>query len=191
MHPSEEKKRLRMDIDDRIGRMQDATRHAEGRTVSRVLLKYIPRGSRVSAFFPLKNEADIRMLLEELLKRGDSLYLPVFSRGELAFRKVIELADLSPGIFTIPEPKATSPELHDDPLDFALIPGRAFDRRGGRLGRGNGGFDRWISKQRESHPDTRFVGVCLECQLVKEVPMEAHDQRMDAVATAREVLECC
>lgn len=190
MHVSEMKRQLRKDINLRIERMTERKRHAEGRTVSRLLLEFIPKESIVSAYFPLKNEVDIRLLLEDLLKRGDTLYLPVFARGMLTFRGVERLMDLSPGTFTIPEPPPNAPGLSDTPLDIALIPGRAFDRKGSRLGRGNGGFDRWIEKQRKCHPTTRFIGVCLECQLIDAVPMEAHDQRMDAIVTAREVLEC-
>lgn len=190
MHISESKRRLRLDINLRIERMTERQRHAEGRTVSRVLLEHIPKGSTVSAYFPLKNEVDIRLLLEELLKRGDTLYLPAFARGMLTFRGVERLMDLSPGAFTIPEPSPTSPELSDTPLDIALIPGCAFDRKGSRLGRGNGGFDRWIENQRKCHPTTRFIGVCLECQLIDHVPMESHDQYVDAVVTARGVIEC-
>lgn len=190
MHLSEQKKVLRREIDARIDRMTEKQRHAEGRTVSRILLPYIPKGSVISAYFPLKNEADIRMLLEELLKRGDTLYLPVFERGMLNLRRTDDLQKLSPGAFTIPEPGRSAPELPTGTLDIALVPGRAFDRSCGRLGRGNGGFDRWIAKERQSNPQTRFIGVCLECQLIDCVPMEAHDQRVDAVATARGVLEC-
>ena len=34
-----------------------------------------------------------------------------------------------------------------------LIPGRAFDAKGNRLGRGNGGYDKWIAEQRERRLD--------------------------------------
>jgi len=54
-----------------------------------------------------------------------------------------------------------------------------------RLGRGNGGYDHWIEKQRDVNPDTRMIGVAFECQIVNEVPIDAHDEKMDEVITDR------
>lgn len=185
MHPSEAKSKLRLDIKDRIDRMSEGQRHAEGRTLSRVLLELIPAGSSVCAFFPLKTEVDIRLFLEGLLARGDTLYLPVFENNRLVFRRTTNLATLSPGELTIPEPPPDAEKLDTQPVDIILIPGRAFDRNGNRLGRGAGGYDRWLEKYKLDHAATKFWGVCLECQLMPEVPVEAHDVRMDAVVTAR------
>lgn len=185
MHPTEAKTKLRLDIKDRIDRMTEGERHAEGRTLSRVLLQLIPTGSTVCAFFPLKTEVDIRLLLEGLLARGDTLFLPVFENNRLVFKKTTDLSLLSPGELTIPEPPKDAEKLEDQPVDIMLIPGRAFDRNGNRLGRGAGGYDRWLEKYKQMHPQTKFWGVCLECQLVPDVPVEAHDMRMDAVVTCR------
>ena len=190
MHLSEEKKRLRMSINERIDRMTKQERSAQGRTVSRLLLPCIEAGSTVTAFFPLTNEVNIQPLLAELLKRGDAVYLPCFEEGDMVFRKMIDIESLQPGAFTIPEPSHTAKLLDPPILDIAIIPARAFDKTGNRLGRGNGGFDRWIRKQREVNPETKFIGVCLECQIVAEVPVEEHDEKVDAVATPRGIVEC-
>jgi 5-formyltetrahydrofolate cyclo-ligase len=64
-----------------------------------------------------------------------------------------------------------------------LVPGRAFTKAGGRLGRGGGTYDRWINAQRKKNPATRFIGVCFRCQIIKELPMEEHDEKVDEVVT--------
>ncbi|MFA7682254.1 MAG: 5-formyltetrahydrofolate cyclo-ligase, partial [Candidatus Peribacteraceae bacterium] len=69
--------------------------------------------------------------------------------------------------------------------DCALIPGRAFDRDGNRLGRGNGSYDHWIREQRTANPQTKIWGIAFECQIVPIVPTEEHDERVDALITAR------
>lgn len=75
----------------------------------------------------------------------------------------------------------------DEPT-IVLVPGRAFDRERQRLGRGNGGYDIWIAKQRQQNPATKYWGVAFEHQIVPSIPVESHDQPMDAVVTPREFL---
>ena len=191
MHKSEEKKILRQEIKKRIDDMDTEKRHGEGRTLSRILLKSIPEGSTVCAYFPLKSEVDIRLLLKELLDRGDTVYLPVFAGADtkMIYRKAENLHNLSPGEFTIPEPPANAEELGDKEVDIVLVPGRAFDRQGNRLGRGSGGYDTWLGWYKKHHTDTPLWGTCLQCQLMIDVPMEPHDIPMDIIITANDWIE--
>ena len=188
MHKSEEKKILRQEIKKRIDDMDTEKRHGEGRTLSRILLKSIPEGSTVCAYFPLKSEVDIRLLLKELRDRGDTVYLPVFAGADtkMIYRKAENLHNLPPGEFTIPEPPKSAEELGDKEVDIILVPGRAFDRQGNRLGRGSGGYDTWLEWYKKHHPRTPLWGTCLQCQLMIEVPTEPHDVLMNAVITAND-----
>lgn len=192
MHVSEQKTRLRQDIKKRIDDMDVDARRTEGRTLSRVLLTHIPEGSTICAYFPLKSEVDIQLLLKELLDRGDTVYLPVFAGADtkMIYRKAENLHNLPPGEFTIPEPPRTAEELGDKQVDIVLVPGRAFDAQGNRLGRGSGGYDTWLTWYKKHHPTTPLWGTCLQCQIVQSVPTEPHDVAMDIVATAQDWIEC-
>lgn len=187
MHISEEKTILRKEIKTRIEEMTDGERRAEGRTVSRVLLEKIPKGSVVCAYFPLKTEVDIQLLLKELLSRGDTIYLPVFDKKNttMIFRKAETLTDLPAGELTIPEPPEDAEKLGEKPVDIILVPGRAFAMNGHRLGRGSGGYDQWLSWYRSVHPQVPFWGVAFQCQIVREVPTEPHDIQLDEVIVAQ------
>lgn len=66
-------------------------------------------------------------------------------------------------------------------IAVVLVPLLAFDRHGGRLGRGKGHYDRTFDA-RWCRP--LLVGVAWPEDEVREVPMEAHDQRLDAVITS-------
>lgn len=191
MHLSEQKQILRQEIQKRINDMTPEARRAEGRTLSRVVLEKIPEGSTICAYFPLKSEVDIQLLLQAMLKRGDTVYLPVFAGPDkkMIYRKAQNLTDLPPGEFTIPEPPKSAAELGDQEVDIVLVPGRAFDRNGNRLGRGSGGYDTWLQWYKNHHPDTPLWGTCLQCQLMNDVPVELHDVPMDIVASAQEWIE--
>ena len=69
-----------------------------------------------------------------------------------------------------------------------LVPGVAFDDRGRRLGRGAGYYDRYLASYQARRRRPLVAAVCFSCQVVEEVPCEAHDMRMDAVLTPGEVL---
>jgi 5-formyltetrahydrofolate cyclo-ligase len=154
-------------------------------------LKILPAEPGViCAYCPITEEADLRMAMEELLNRGWKLFLPRFEDNRLAFRRAESLDRLVMGPFHIPEPLRSAEALEIKTLTIALLPGRAFDRKGGRLGRGNGGYDKWLLRVKEENKDAKIWGIALEMQLTHEVPMEAHDIRMDALVTARGLIEC-
>ena len=74
---------------------------------------------------------------------------------------------------------------HDDipitsPVDIVLVPGLAFTRDGGRLGRGGGFFDRFLAHRT---PRAAKVGVCFEFQLVPLLPLEAEDVKVGVVVS--------
>jgi 5-formyltetrahydrofolate cyclo-ligase len=194
MHVSDQKSQLRQSIEQRLKQLSDKDREAESRSICRRLLEHIPEGSTVCAYSALKTEANLSLLIETLYSRDDAMYLPVFlprlgETGELNFRKFDGWNTIEKGKLGIAEPSHTAEVLNPQDVDLVLLPGRAFDRNGNRMGRGNGGYDVWIEKQRKLNPATQYWGVCLDCQLVQEVPVEKHDQKMDRVVTGREFLE--
>lgn len=183
-HIADQKEHLRHSIEERLSRFSEKDRAAEGRTLCRQLKPHIPPGSVVCAYFPMRTEADIRPLLTELLARGDRVYLPCYE-GKLVFRRLTEMNALQKGKLGTMEPPPEAEELKPGEAQYVLVPGRAFDSAGRRLGRGNGGYDIWIRRHRKAHGSTRFIGIALECQLVGAVPVEENDEPMDAVVTAR------
>lgn len=98
--------------------------------------------------------------------------------------------------WNIPEPEVpielTTDELWElaVPLvDVVVVPGLAFDTACRRLGRGRGYYDTFLETlmgKRDSLglPPPLTIGVCLEEQIVPEVPAAPHDRVLDAVVTS-------
>ena len=80
------------------------------------------------------------------------------------------------GDFNILEPQN---EPYTGGFDLIVVPGVAFDRKGNRLGRGRGYYDRFLCQ----HLDVKRIGICFDFQCVDEVPAEPFDIRMDEVLT--------
>jgi len=72
-----------------------------------------------------------------------------------------------------------------DQIGVVLVPGLAFDRRGGRLGRGGGDYDRLLAEC-----SCVRIGVSWDDCVMEEVPLESHDQTMDWIVTERRVWKC-
>ena len=189
MHPSEAKQQLRDAITQRLSRMDEPARQAESRSVCRRVLEKLPPGPvTIAVYAALKSEVDLTFLIDELLKRESTIFFPKYEGGKMVFRSAPSMSELTPGQFGILEPPSSNPLLDASTLDFAIVPARAYTKDGKRMGRGNGGYDIWIRAQRKLNPKTQFWGVCFEAQLVDDVPMEAHDERVDVVVTQRGTL---
>jgi 5,10-methenyltetrahydrofolate synthetase len=65
--------------------------------------------------------------------------------------------------------------------DLIFVPLLAFDKHNNRLGYGGGFYDRVIRKLREEKANIKFIGVGHSKLTLQEVPVEEHDEKLDAV----------
>ena len=179
---SKEKVLLRQSVQRKILDLSEEDRTMQSAYVCEQLESLLPAEPCViSAYSSLLDEVNLIPFLTNALERGCSLYFPRLEQEALLFKTVESLSSLEKGVYGVLEPPKDAPSLDPAMLSLAIIPGRAFDTEGNRLGRGAGKYDQWICAQREKNPDTVFIGVCFDCQLVEEVPMEEYDEKMDVV----------
>jgi 5-formyltetrahydrofolate cyclo-ligase len=139
-------------------------------------------------FMPIRSEINPIPLMRRCAEQGAQLALPaIVGRGKpLSLRSWSVGEKLVPGQWGIREPAMDAPEVKPD---FMLVPLAAFDRRGGRIGYGAGYYDMTISAVR-AHKPVVAIGVVYAAQEVPEVPILAHDVRLDLVLTEREAIDC-
>ena len=162
--------------DDRLAantKLQDQTLAFVRREHPSTIAAYVPVGSEPGGpSLPSALAAHARVILPVLLPDNDLDWV-AFSGP----------ASLAPGPRGLHEP--TGPRLGVDAIttaDLILVPALAVDRRGLRLGRGGGSYDRALARL---HPSRRALVVALlhDGELVDEVPAEPHDRPVDAVIT--------
>lgn len=88
-----------------------------------------------------------------------------------------EESRLELGSFHIEEPTGNN-VVDPSEIDMVVVPAVAYDRKGNRLGRGKGFYDRLLKNTRATK-----VGVGYEFQLVDELPIEPHDIGVDIIIT--------
>jgi 5-formyltetrahydrofolate cyclo-ligase len=139
----------------------------------------------VMIYLDARSEVRTRPALPRLLAGPRRIVVPWCDGDHLRLFLLHDLAELDSGSFGILEPRAVlreRPDRNIDPceLDLLVIPGVAFDRRGGRIGHGRGYFDRLLIDVRES---ATLIGLAFDCQVFDHVPTEPHDVPMDLVVT--------
>jgi 5-formyltetrahydrofolate cyclo-ligase len=85
--------------------------------------------------------------------------------------------------FGMLEPAPSLPQVDPSDLDLVLVPGVAFDRRGGRLGFGGGYYDRLLPMTTALR-----VGVTYDQTLVDRLPVQEHDQLVQWIVTPTQIL---
>ncbi len=134
--------------------------------------------NRLGIYAALPDELDTAPIQALARARGLPLLWPRVAGAALEFVES-EPAQLVAGAFGIPAPPPDGEVATLGSGDLLLIPGRGFDRRGVRLGRGRGFYDRSGLRV----PGLACVGLGYSFQLVERLPAEAHDLRVEAVLT--------
>lgn len=141
----------------------------------------------VALYRAMPGEVDTDEIFKTARQRGKVTIYPRVEAGkkDLVFCVVTDLQDMKPGKWDILEPPPEAQQRDISEADLIIVPGVAFDRKGGRLGQGGGFYDR-VLKMRK--PGAVAMGVAFEIQLVDEVPREPHDELIDCLATETGIL---
>ena len=184
----EAKTELRRSIKERLSRLTENDRRVESQIIVRELRKLLPNNPRIiAAYSPYVDEPNINPLITELLNEKNVICMGKVDGNRMVMHRIQSHEDLHRNPVTnIIEPKEMSP-IEESVIDVVLVPGRAFGIDGSRLGRGNGGYDRWIRDQRHRNPHTLMIGICFDCQIVQNIPMEEHDECVNIVVTASKI----
>ena len=139
------------------------------------------RGRVLSGYMPMRTEIDP---LPAMAAHQGTVGVPVIvaKAAPLRFREWSPGCRLVEGAFKamIPEEGAwVEPEV-------LIVPMLAWDRWGYRLGYGGGFYDRTLEGLRARGPVVA-VGFAFSAQEVEAVPVDAFDQRLDAVVTEKGV----
>lgn len=146
--------------------------------------------SRIALLYtPAANEVPTLDIIKRSFVYGKIIVLPAFDPEsyQMTLMKIdIPEQDLIEGPRGNLEPDPERCKVVPiDCLDIAIIPSIALDEKGGRIGSGQGYYDRLI-------PDlpvtTRKVGLVFEDQIVPLVPQESHDKHVDIIVTETRII---
>jgi 5-formyltetrahydrofolate cyclo-ligase len=173
----------------RAARSADA-RRAAASGIAAAALAYL--GDRatpalVAAYLSVGSEPGTGPLLEELAARGVRLIVPVLvDGGDLDWASYAPGHALAEGLRRTIHPcgaRLGVDAVRDE--EAVIVPALAVDRRGQRLGRGGGSYDRALQRVAPGRP---VLAVVYDDEVLDELPAESHDRAVDGALTASGVV---
>ena len=186
-----QKKLLRAEASARRETQPDAQRASQEIFRQLTALPEYMAARTVMLYLDFLSEVRTRWFLPTAWSEGKHVVVPYCENGEIELFRLDHVGELAPGTIGVLEPRRELRGRPDRKVDRAgpdliVVPGLAFDRRGGRLGYGKGYYDRFLHQARG---DATRVAVCFECQMFAEIPHLPHDIRMNMIVTEKAVYQ--
>lgn len=135
---------------------------------------------RILMYHSLPDELSTHKFLDKWHDRKN-FYLPRVNGVNLEILPY-DKSRLELGAFHIEEPTGED-TISAEEIELVIVPAVAYDKKGNRLGRGKGFYDRLLSTTKATK-----IGVGYEFQIVDEIPVEPHDVPMDMVISQHTVI---
>lgn len=171
--------------------VDEAARRAASQAITGALLARAEfrRAQEVACFLSLSREIATDELLAACRAQDKRVCVPTWNAiaGTYVLARLSPSQEVAAGPHGVMEPAAG---LAVDPqsVDLAVVPGLAFDARGGRLGYGKGYYDRILASCRVT---CCKIGVAYAWQVIAgDLPLSNHDVRMDLLVTDAGVIAC-
>ena len=142
----------------------------------------------IMAYLAMPKEANLDAFIIKALKQGKHVYVPVcVTKTEMVGVRITDLESLARGTLGIRIPNEPYDIVEPTQLDCILVPGLAFDRRGGRMGMGAGYYDRYLQQIAVENR----IGIAWDNQISEGMlPMAPHDEWMHTIVTPSESIHC-
>jgi len=187
----ESKRKLRNDIVKIVNSLSESDKSKKIKQIENRLFTFANfREANIALLYISRyDKFDIKDIVKKSITSNKISVLPAFdgNKKEMTLMKIDNIDTnllVGPDGVLEPDPGQCKIVPHES-IDIAIIPGLAFDEKGGRIGVGEGYYDRLIPKLPIT---TRKVVLAFEEQIVPLVPMESHDKYVDIIITDQRII---
>lgn len=187
----EKKREILEEIEHRLNQLSPDAVSSKNREIENRLFEFANfLESRIALFYSKRSwEISTISMIKKSYDYNKIVVLPLFNPldGTGKMMKIDNFStDLKRGETGEIEPDpAKCKEVPIDCIDIAIVPGLAFDEKGGRFGRGDGFFEKLLP----SLPiTTRKVAVAFEEQVYPQLPLETNDRPVDIIITEKRII---
>lgn len=190
---------LKKSIRERLLKLRESMDNEQVKEKSRRITEFVlgfesfRDSNTVMCYMDFRNEVKTRDIIKYCISSGKKIAVPVIDKCIKTGRRGIVpyvINDVENGMeigtFGILEPKKDAEKrINPEEIDFVLVPGVAFDKKGNRIGFGAGYYDRFLSKVRK---DCIKAGLAFHSQILDNIPAEEHDICMDFIISDKGIL---
>mgnify|MGYP002625410720 CR=1 FL=1 len=171
-------------LDRRMSLDEETVKNSSQAIINRIInMPDYDNSSTILAYYPFKNEIDTIPIINDALKKGKRVGLPVtFDSHQMSFYEIWDISEVKPGRFGVMEPDMDIPVEDNDA--FMIVPGVAFDMRKNRIGFGAGFYDIYL----DSFPDIYTCALAYDFQVIDAFETEEHDKAVDIIVTESQLI---
>ncbi len=178
------KQKIRSKIFLKLKRQKEEEERQKSSLIKEKLLrtKVYKKAKVLMCYIALKGEVDTQEMIKQAKKTGKIVTVPVCKKAKATLMPCIldENAGLKKGPYGVIEPAVEQYVCLDD-IDLVIVPGVAFDKKGNRLGRGKGFYDRFLNRLSRR---TATIGLAFDFQILPSLPASSHDAKVSKVIFA-------
>ena len=141
---------------------------------SKLLRNKVFKQAKIVMFYlSFGGEVNTEEMIRKAQKIGKLVCVPVCRKDNETMHPAVLVreAKLKKGPYGVLEPVVESLVQAKD-LDLVIVPGLAFDKKGNRLGRGKGCYDRFLAQLSTNIP---VIGLAFDFQILPRVPTNCYD----------------
>lgn len=199
------KKTIRLDILGKRRLLSQAEIHSRSKKICNQLinLEEFKDCKNILIYVSMPDEVQTKEIFRTGLQQGKTLVSPIVQKNNkmlllsvLSETHVKELLSEAADVksrdwirnkFGIIEPREeTIQPISLSEIEFIVVPGIAFDRRGRRLGFGGGYYDHLLEKTKDT---ALAVALAFDFQILSSIPTHDHDQDVDMIITDSEIIK--
>ena len=141
----------------------------------------------IMAFLAFGKEISVDRVLQDALNSNKIIAVPyVFSKTEMKAVRFSSFQNLGLDRYGIRSVMPPVEEVNPGTFDLLLVPGVGFSWQGQRMGMGAGYYDRFLA----SASGFRLGVTCSQLVQSNALPVDSHDQNMDALVTETGLIKC-
>lgn len=144
-----------------------------------------PNQYLIGAYAPMDLEPNWTLFLKSELGAKLLWSFPLLSKGrkmefgQSSFSELEERSDFGVKLM-LPKRSKKSCMPH-----LLFVPGLGFTKKGERIGKGKGFYDRYLNEFMGV-----TVGLCFEEQIIETLPVEEHDKNVQFIVTDKQIINC-
>lgn len=178
------KKRIRSKILLKLQKQKEESRKRKSRIIKEKLFRthIFHKAKMILFYIAFDGEVNTEEMIKETIKLGKIVTVPVCNKDKIHLRPCIldDKAGLKMGPYGVAEPVSKKRVRLKD-LDLVVVPGLAFDKKGNRLGRGKGFYDRFLNRLPKR---AISIGLAFNFQILPSIPTATHDVSVSKVLFA-------
>ncbi|WP_244833857.1 5-formyltetrahydrofolate cyclo-ligase [Clostridium sp. BJN0001] len=140
------------------------------------------KSSKIFIYISYGSEIDTKEIIKTALKDGKEIFIPRtdIKKKVMDAVRIKDFKNLTKDKYGILEPASNIKAADPDIFDLIVVPGVAFDNKGGRIGYGGGYYDKYLKCI--SKP-VKKVSLSYKFQMLDKINIEKHDLLIDTLIT--------